>query len=197
MNAATTLQITPARNLDDPESLFAFCRDNVPLQIERTASGALIVREPTGGESGARNAELTAQLVVWARQDGTGRAFDSNTGFLLPNGALRAPDAAWVRKSRLADLTAREKQQFLPLAPDFVVELRSETDSLRTLQEKMVEYVDNGVRLAVLLDPATRAVWLYRPEAPAQRLHDPLSVDASPELPGFALDSAALFDATL
>ena len=148
---------------------------------------------PTGAESGNRNFELTMQLGIWVRQDGTGRGFDSSTGFDLPNGAMRSPDASWVSKSRLAALTAEQKKKFLPLAPDFAAELRSETDSLSLLQDKMAEYIACGVRLALLIDPTTHRVHVYRPNAEPQVLENPTTVDCSPELPGFILDTQPLF----
>lgn len=191
------LRYRPGLNLADRAEFFDFCQDNAPWQIERNPKGEIVVKTPTGGESGNRNFELTTQLGIWTRADGTGRGFDSNTGFDLPNGAMRSPDAAWVRKSRLEALTPEQKRKFLPLTPDFVVELRSETDSRRLLQEKMAEYIENGAALAILLDPLTRHAWVYRPGAEPVEQEDPLTLDCSPELPGFVLDIQAIFDAEL
>ena len=191
------LRYRPGLNLADRDGFFAFCQDNAPWQIERSPKGEIIVKMPTGGESGNRNFELTTQLGIWTRADGTGRGFDSNTGFDLPNGAMRSPDAAWVKKARLEVFTAEQKRKFLPLTPDFVVELRSETDSRKALQEKMEEYVHNGARLALLLDPLSRRAWVYRPGTAAVEYQDPLLLDCSPELPGFVLDARAIFDANL
>ena len=184
-------------DLANRENFFEFCQANATWQIERNSRGEIVVKMPTGGESGFRNAELTAQLVVWSRLNGAGRAFDSNTGFDLPNGAMRSPDASWVSKARLATLTAGQKKKFLPLAPDFAAELCSETDSLALLQEKMEEYMACGVRLALLLDPTTRNVHVYRPNTEPQVLETPQTLDCSPELPGLTLDIAAIFDAEL
>ena len=181
-------------DLDDPEHFFEFCRVNAAWRIERNAQGEVVVRMPTGAESGNRNFELTGQLRDWVKRDATGRGFDSSTGFNLPNGAMRSPDASWVSKSRISELTTEQKKKFLPLAPDFAAELRSETDSLTLLQEKMAEYIACGVRLALLIDPTQRKVHVYRPSSEPQVLDNPATVDCSPELPGFALDTAALFD---
>lgn len=191
------LRYRPGLNLADRAEFFDFCQDNAPWQIERNPEGEIVVKMPTGGESGNRNFELTTQLGIWTRTDGTGRGFDSNTGFDLPSGAMRSPDAAWVKKTRLETLTAEQKRKFLPLTPDFVVELRSETDGLRTLQEKMQEYLDNGARLAILLDPLSRRAWIYRPGVAVALLLNPTTLDCSPELPGFVLDIQAIFDAEL
>ncbi|MBB6048465.1 Uma2 family endonuclease [Armatimonas rosea] len=191
------LRMRPGLRLTDPEEFYDFCQANAPWQFERTAKGELIVTMPTGGESGKRNALLNYQLVGWALRDGSGSYFDSNTGFELPGGAMRAPDAAWVTNARLAALSPEQKEKFLPLLPDFVIELRSKTDRLAPLQEKMEEWRDTGVRLSLLLDPTTRRVHVYRPGTEPQILEDPATVDCSPELPGFLLDTKAIFDVTL
>ncbi|MCX6369085.1 MAG: Uma2 family endonuclease [Armatimonadetes bacterium] len=184
-------------DLDNPEHFFEFCRVNAVWRIERNAQGEVVVRMPTGAESGNRNFELIMQLGNWVKRDGTGRGFDSSTGFDLPNGAMRSPDASWVSKARLAALTAEQKKRFLPLAPDFAAELRSETDSLTLLQEKMEEYIACGVRLALLIDPTQSKVHVYRPGASPQVLNNPTAVDCSPELPSFLLDTIALFTSEL
>lgn len=190
-------RMRPGSRLTDPDDFYAFCQDNAPWEFERTAKGELIVKMPTGGESGGRNALLNYQLVGWALRDATGVSFDSNTGFELTGGAMRAPDAAWVRKSRLALLTAEQKKKFLPLAPDFVVELRSETDRLSDLKDKLAEYISEGVRLALLLDPILRKVHVYRPNQAPFVLDDPDTIDCSLELSGFLLDVKTIFDTAL
>lgn len=191
------LHYRPGLDLSDPKQFFAFCQDNAPWQIERTPEGGIVVKMPTGGESSHRCLELSVQVALWSRQDGTGKAFDSSGGFDLPNGAMRSPDAAWVRGERLQALTAEQKRGFLPLAPDFAAELRSETDRLKDLQEKMEEYIGCGVRVALLLDPFERRVWVYRPGVAPLVLENPARWDGAPELPGLLLDLAAVFDATL
>jgi Uma2 family endonuclease len=137
------LHTRPALDMDE-EQFFEFCRINRDWRIARTAEGDLEILPPTGGETNNRNADLTMQVGIRTRRDGTGVAFDSNGGFVLLNGAMRSPDASWVRRERLTNLTAAQKQKFLPLCPDFVVELRSPTDSLAALQAKMQEYLENA-----------------------------------------------------
>lgn len=170
------------------EELFEFCARNPELRIERTATGDLIVMTPAGGESGHRTLEIAVALGFWAKHERTGVAFDSSTGFLLPNGALRAPDAAWVSRSKLEPLSQEEKQRFLPVCPDFVVELRSPSDRFADLTGKMEEYRQNGARLGWLIDPEERRVHIYRPGQPVEILEDPSDVAGDPDLPGFVLD---------
>lgn len=172
--------------LSDRE-FFEFCQLNRDLRMERTPAGDLIIMPPTGGTTGRRNLALAMQLGVWSQRDGTGVAFDSSTGFRLPRGGERSPDASWVGKPRWNALTQQQRDAFPPLAPDFVVELRSPTDRLADLQDKMREYIDNGVRLGWLIDPLTRTVWVYRPGREVEELSDPIVISAAPELPGFEL----------
>jgi Uma2 family endonuclease len=181
------LKLTPALDLTD-DQLFELCQLNRDWRIEYTAQGELIVMPPTGGETSNRNVEIAFQVQAWARQDQTGVAFDSSGGFKLPNGATRSPDAAWVRRTRLAGLTSEQKQKFLPLCPDFVIELRSPTDNLQAVQDKMQEYLDNGAQLGWLIDPLTRRVHVYLPQRPPELLEAPNTVSADPALPGFVLD---------
>ena len=181
------LRVRPVLQLTD-DQFFDLCRLNRELRIERTAQGGLSIMSPAGGDSSAQNAQITIQLGVWAERDGTGRVFDSSGGFVLPNGAVRAPDAAWVGHARLASLTAGQRTKFLPLCPDFVVELRSQTDDLPSLRDKMREYVENGARLGWLVDPLDDQVFVYRPDAPVERLEAPDRVSADPVLPGFRLE---------
>ena len=187
------LQLRPVVNLSDDE-FFEFCQINRKLRIERTVEGDLVIMPPAGGETGSKNAVLTTLVTSWALQDNTGVAFDSSTGFTLPNGAMRSPDAAWVRRSRLASLTPTQKKKFLPLCPDFVIELRSPSDNLKTVQEKMQEYLANGAQLGLLLDPQDRRTYVYRPGAAVVRLDNPPSVSADPELPGFVLDLTHIWE---
>ena len=184
---AVLLRLPPDLHLTD-DQFYEFCRLNRELRIERTAQGGLVIMTPAGGDTSAKNAEITIQLGLWAKRDGTGRIFDSSGGFLLPNGATRSPDASWVRNDRLAALTAEERAKFLPLCPDVVIELRSPTDSLAALQEKIREYIENGARLGWLIDPLEGQVFVYRPGAPVERLEEPESVSADPVLPGFRLE---------
>jgi Uma2 family endonuclease len=190
------LKLKPAINLTD-DQLFELCQLNRDWRIEYTAQGELIVMPPTGGETSNRNAELTFQVHAWTRRDQAGVAFDSSGGFKLPNGATRSPDAAWVRRSRLAGLTREQKQKFLPLCPDFVIELRSPTDNLQAVLDKMQEYLDNGAQLGWLLDPLTRRVHVYRLQRSPEILEAPSTVSADPLLPGFVLDLRKIWEPDL
>src|SRR5215212_5061906 len=160
---------------------------NDDLRLELTAEGELVVMTPAGGESGRRNMRLAIRVGTWAEGDGTGLAFDSSTGFTLPNGAIRAPDASWVERSRYEALTPEQREKYPPLCPAFVVELRSPSDALSTLQEKLADYIENGTRLGLLLDPACKRVYVYKPGEPVRELADPEEVSADPVLPGFVL----------
>lgn len=181
------VHVHPVFDLSD-DQFFEFCQINRDLRIERNAHRELIVMPPTGGETSDQNAEITMQLRSWAKREGTGTTFDSSGGFLLPNTAVRSPDAAWVKKSRLASLSTEQRRKFIPLCPDFVIEVRSPTDSLSLLQEKMQEYLDNGAQLGWLIDPDQRRVSVYRPGVPVEVIENQDIVSGSPLLPGFVLD---------
>lgn len=176
------------------DKFFEFCQLNAEWRIERTAQGEVLIMPPTGGETGSRETKLSTQLTNWAEHDGTGVAFGSSTGFDLPNGATRSPDASWVERSRLEMLTPEQKKKFLPLCPDFVIELRSPSDRLDDLKEKMQEYIDNGARLGWLLDPISRRVYVYLPGSPVECLDNPQNISAAPTLPGFKLDLARAWE---
>lgn len=178
-----------ARALDLTDERFLnLCQDNRDLRLELNAQGELIIMGPTTSETGRRNSKLNFRLSLWAQQDGTGECFDSSAGFTLPNGAKVSPDASWIKRERYEALTAEEREQFAPLCPDFVVELRSKTDRLARLQAKMSEYIENGARLGWLLDPAARRVYIYRPGQEAETLENPETIAGDPEvLPGFTL----------
>jgi len=179
--------LQPYPEMND-EQFFDFCQRNRDLRIERTAQGEIIIIPPTGGETGNRNAELTGQARNWAKEDGTGKIFDSSTGFKLPNNADRSPDTAWVTRARLAQLSLEQKRKFIPLCPDFVAELRSPSDELEKVKAKMDEYIANGALLGWLIDPETRKVYVYRPNKPVEVLDNPQQVSGDPELPGFVLE---------
>jgi Uma2 family endonuclease len=172
----------------DDEQLFEFCRLNRDLRIERDADGVLVLMAPVGGASSARNLELCRQLANWAQHDGSGVAFDSSVGFILPNGAMRSPDAAWLRRERWEALRPEEREKFVPLCPEFVVELRSPSDRLPALQRRMRELIRNGAQLGWLIDPARRSVHVYRAGEAVQTLLAPSGLSAEPLLPGFMLD---------
>ncbi len=186
------LRVQPARPLDD-DALFDFCRANPDLRIERAAEGDLIIMAPTGSETGRRNFALTGQLAAWVVKDGTGVGFDSSTGFVLPNGAERSPDAAWVRRARWDALSAEQRGKFAPLCPEFVAEIRSPSDVLADLKAKMDEYARNGAALGWLIDPVERTVHVYRSGALAETLQDPSTVDGGAVLPGFVLDLSPIW----
>ena len=181
------VRLQPIINLTD-EQFYEFCQANRDLQLERTAQGELVIMPPTGGETSESNAEVTMQLRIWAKRDGSGSTFDSSGGFVLPNGATRSPDAAWVSRRRLEALTKEQRKRFLPLCPDFVVELRSPTDSLTAVQAKMQEYLANGAQLGFLIDPEGKRVYVYRPDTPVECFENLETVSGDPLLPGFILD---------
>jgi Uma2 family endonuclease len=170
------------------EQFYQLCQDNDDLRLELTAEGELIIMPPTGGSTGSRNATITARVTVWAEKDGTGLSFDSSTMFILPNGAKRSPDGSWVSRERWDALSEEERDRFVPLCPDFVAELRSPSDSLSFLQDKMDEYISNGAGLGFLLDPKAKRVYVYRPGKAVESLDDPRTVSGDPVLPGFVLD---------
>lgn len=175
------LQVTPAQF----EALAAANRD---LRLERTATGELIVNPPTGSETGYRNWNLSGELYLWWRNAGEpGKAFDSSSGFELPNGANRSPDASWVSQDRWDALTPDQRKGFAPLCPDFVVELRSEGDALKDLRDKMAEYIENGSKLGWLIDPKHKRVEIYRPNQTVEVLENPNTVSGENVLPGFTL----------
>jgi Uma2 family endonuclease len=176
------------------EQFFVFCQANKELRIERTALGDCEIMAPTGGETGWRNLSLAAQLYNWAERDGSGVAFDSSTGFTLPNGAIRSPDVSWVKRTRLAVLTPKQKQQFLPLCPDFVIELRSPSDPIKTLQDKMQEYIENGANLGWLIDPENQRVLVFQAEKTIVTLYKPEFLSADDLLTGFRLELQKIWD---
>ena len=174
------------------DEFFDFCQLNSELRIERSAKGEIIVMSPVGGYSGYQSGAVFRQLSVWAEQDGTGVAFDSSTGFLLPNGGMRAPDAAWVQLARLRKLNHREKEKFIPLCPDFVIEVASRTDKMSDLREKMQEYLEAGLRLGWLILPRSSQVEIWSP-AGVQVLDAPETLIGDPVLPGFKLQLALIW----
>lgn len=188
-----TLRLEPVLHLSD-DQLLELCQLNRDLRIERTSQGDLVIMTPAGAGSGRRNSEILFQLEAWAKEDGTGVVFSASAGFLLPSGAMRAPDAAWVRRSRLAGLTREDKEKFLPLCPDFVLELRSPTDRVSVLEEKLAEYQENGAHLGWLIDPFEKTVRVYRPGRDPEMLEEPSSVSADPVLPGFHLQLEEIWE---
>lgn len=167
-------------------------------KLELTASGELIVMPPTGGETGNKNSNLNFQLFNWAKQDDTGICFDSSTLFILPNRARRSPDVSWILKERWYKLSPEERRKFPPIAPDFVIELVSSSDTTKPrykmLQEKMQEYIDNGVRLGWLINPETKVVEISRPNQPVEIKQNPSNLEGENVLQDFVLDLSEIFD---
>jgi len=186
MNALTVSLKSVIDMTDD--QFFQLCQNNRELRFERNANGELIIMSPAGGETGNRNGRLNQQLFNWTDADGTGIAFDSSTGFKLPNGADRSPDASWIKLERWDALTDEEKRKFPPICPDFVIELLSPSDSLKTTQEKMKEYIDNGVRLGILINRKSRQVEISRPGKEVEVLDSPATVSGEDILKGFVLN---------
>jgi Uma2 family endonuclease len=168
------------------EQFYQLCQNNRELKFERTVNGELIIMSPVGGESGNREAELIIDLGVWNRQTGLGYTFSSSTVFKLPNGADRSPDAAWIWRERWEALTPEQRRKFPPIAPDFVIELRSATDSLEMLREKMREYLDAGVRLGWLINPQQQQVEIYRVGQEVEVRNLPAELSGEDVLPGFS-----------
>ncbi|GAB4202250.1 MAG: Uma2 family endonuclease [Coleofasciculaceae cyanobacterium] len=192
MTITETIQINLPPNLTlslSHADFFELATANQDLRLERTATGELIVNPPTGWEMGKRNAKITYQLVKWVEElGGSGIAFDSSTGFTLPNGANRSPDASWVSQQRWDSLSEEQKQTFANICPDLVVELRSSSDRLQPLQTKMQEYRDNGAKLGWLIDIQNRKVEIYRPGRDVEVLDNPTTLSGEDVLPGFVLN---------
>jgi Uma2 family endonuclease len=181
------IKLRPVIEMTD-DQLLEFSSLNPDLRIELNAQGELIIMPPIGGNAGQREAEITMQLRLWAKRDGTGVTFSSSTGFRLPNKAVRSPDAAWVSYERLAALSAKQRKKFIPLCPDFVIELRSSTDRLATVKDKMEEYLKTGAKLGWLIDADRKCAYVYKPGVPVEVQQAPTTLSGDPILPGFVLD---------
>ncbi|MEH2415160.1 Uma2 family endonuclease [Nostoc sp.] len=185
----TTLPSTLKLKIDlTDEQFFQMCQKNRDYRFERTGSGELLIMPPTGSDTGRRNVKITTQLDIWNSESNLGEVFDSSSGFTLPNGAERSPDASWVKIERWNALTPEQQEKFAPICPDFVVELRSRTDSLKELQDKMQEYIENGAQLGWLIDRKNKRVEIYRPGKDVEILDNPASLSGENILPGFVLD---------
>ena len=176
------------------EDFLEFCQLNRELRIERTKEGDLIIMPPTFSKTGERNFKLAVKFGNWAESDGTGIGFDSSTGFTLPNSAVRSPDLSWMQLARWSALTEEEKNRFTSVCPDFVVELRSESDTLKTLKAKMEEYIENGAQLGWLIDPFEKNVYIYRQKSTVECLEHPDTVSGEPLLKGFVLKMEEIWD---
>ncbi|MFN7414079.1 MAG: Uma2 family endonuclease [Dolichospermum sp.] len=189
---AVILQIPQSLKFTD-DKFVEMVAANKDLRLELSSQGELSIMSPTGGETGDRNLELGGQVWFWNRQNGLGKAFDSSTGFKLPNGATRSPDVSWIKIERWNALTPEQRKRFLPLCPDFVIELVSESDDLADTQAKMREYIANGLRLGWLINPKNKQVEIYRPNQEIEVLQSPLSLSGEDVLPGFILDLQPIF----
>jgi len=190
--AAIVLNLKPFVDLSD-EQFYQLCQNHRDLKFERTVQGELVIVSPVGGEGGSHEADLIGDLVYWNRHTQLGKVFSSSTCFKLPNGATRSPDAAWIRWDRWQQLSPEQQKKFPPLCPDFVIELRSESDALEPLQQKMQEYINSGLRLGWLINPQARQVEIYRINQAKQVLNNPQQVDGEEVLPGFIFDLSVLW----
>lgn len=186
------LRIRPSVPMTDDE-LMVFCAKNDFYAIERDADGELLVMTPAGSGTGRRNTSIIRHLDEWAEMDGRGIAFDSNTGFTLPDGSMRSPDAAWLLETKWKALSHPDQQRFAPVCPEFVIELRSPTDSLSELQAKMEMWIRNGAALAWLIDPQEKAVTIYRPGQQPERLDTISQVSGEGPVAGFVLPLDRIF----
>jgi Uma2 family endonuclease len=186
------LQMLPNMVMTD-DQFFDFCQLNRHFRIERNQIGDLFIMSPTGSETEERNFNLIVQLGIWTKQDGTGVGFGSSGGFTLPNGAVRSPDAAWINRTKWEAIPAEQRKKFAPICPEFIIELRSETDNLKILQEKMQEYIDNGTQLRWLIDRKQRKVFIYRPNCVVEELDNPQTLTGENLLPGFVLDLSQIW----
>ncbi|MFM7439831.1 MAG: Uma2 family endonuclease [Snowella sp.] len=191
-NTPCVLQMSPAIEMTD-EQFFAFCQLNRDYPIERNSKGELVIMSPTGSETGNRNFKLLQQLANWTDKDGSGIGFDSSTGFKLPNGAERSPDAAWMSLEKWQAIPPKKRVRFAPVCPDFVVEIRSPGDRLKSLQNKLQEYLDNGAQLGLLIDRKNRRIYRYRPHQEVECLENPATISCEPTLSGFVLKMEAIW----
>jgi Uma2 family endonuclease len=184
---AYTINFNPIYQLND-EQFYQLCRHNPEIKFERSRSGEIVIMSPTGGETGNINAEISAEFVIWNRQNKLGKVFDSSTCFKLPIGSDRSPDVAWIERKRWDALTPKHKEKFPPIAPDFVLELMSPTDSLKETQKKMEEYRESGVKLGWLINRKSRRVEIYRSDREVEILEYPNSLSGENVLLNFVLD---------
>ena len=189
---AITVNFNSIIDISD-EQFYQLCTQNPETKFERNCDGEILIMPPTGGETGKRNANLIVQLAIWNQQAKLGEVFDSSTGYKLPNGANRSPDVSWIQQERWDGLTSEQKEKFIPLAPDFVLELMSPTDYLVNTQAKMQEYLDNEVKLGWLINPQTKQVEIYRLGQEAKLLDSPQFISGEDIVPGFVLNLADIF----
>lgn len=202
-NKSSTLFIYPSESLEidfgdllkpmNDDEFFYFCQRHGDLRIEMDKLGEITIMSPTGSETGGINFELSVDFGAWARKDGTGKGFDSSTGFILPNGAKRSPDLSWIKLEKWLAIPAEKRKKFAPICPDFVVEIRSESDPLTKVQAKMAEYIENGAALGWLIDVNNKKVYVYQQNTPVRTLETPNQVSGEPLLKGFVLQMQAIF----
>ena len=189
---ATVLRGPFVTSFSDDE-FFRFCEENELVRIERTAAHEIIIMPPAGFESSAASGQVYFELALWQRQSLSGVVLESSVGYALPDGAVLSPDASWVSPERLATVTPAQRQKFPPLCPDFVIEIKSPSDRIPTLQAKMEQWLRNGVQLGFLLDTESETAYVYRPGQPAETLPGfDRELSGEPVLPGFQLDLRAL-----
>ena len=191
---AVTLNLSSLLNKVSDRHLELLARDNPDARLETNSIGQLIIMPPTGGETGNRNSDLLIQIGIWNKQNKLGKIFDSSTGFKLPNDAVRSPDVSWISLAKWNALSATQKRKYLPLAPDFVLELRSPTDSLNELQNKMREYINCGVKLGWLINPDDRQVEIYRHRKDLEILDNPQSLSGEDVMPKLIVDLSGILD---
>jgi len=192
MDFVDTYTLKGLERLTDDE-FFHFCQQNRDLRIERNGKGEIIIMSPTGTRSGERSGEVFGQLYVWNRQSQGGHALDSSTGFTLPDGSVLSPDASWISHERWGVLSREEREKFAPVCPEFVVEVKSPSDRLPTLRDKMEVWMSNGCRLGLLIHPERETVFIYRADGSRDERHDfGRRVSGEDVLPGFELDLSAL-----
>ena len=189
---ALTISLDSVLEISD-EQFFQICQKNSDLRFERNAQGDITIMAPAGSETGMRNSDLNADIVIWNRRKKLGVTFDSSAGFKLPNGADRSPDSSWILKERWEALTPEQRSRFAPICPDFVIELMSPSDSLKTTQAKMQEYQENGARLGWLINRKDRQVEVYRIGQPVEILKSPTTLSGEDVLPDFVLDLASIW----
>ena len=191
-NGPIIIQLSPTVEMTN-EQFFDFCHLNRDYRFEKTAQGQLIIMSPTGSETGNRNFNLTVQLGIWAEKDKTGIGYDSSTGFHLPNGANLSPDAAWMRLEKWQKIDEIERKKFATVCPDFVVEIRSPSDNLERLQNKLQEYLENGAQLGWLIDRKQRKVYIYRSNQPVECLDNPNVVQGEGLVSSFQLNMSKIW----
>jgi Uma2 family endonuclease len=193
--SAIAINLNSITKLTD-EQFERLCGDNPDVRLERNARGELIAMPPTGGETGKRNANLTFQFYLWNQQNKLGEVFDSSTGYLLSNSAIRSPDVSWIKQERWDALTLQQKEKYIPIPPDFVLELISPSDTLTEIRGKMQEYMENQVRLGWLINPKTQQVEIYRVRQEIEIIQSPLTLSGEDVLPSFVLNLQTVWQKT-